>query len=99
MNFNDFKDEVQGYAKGALFLQVSYVGVSGHFFDHLLTGGLSVDGLAKKSGMDRGYVNAWCDAAFAFELLDWNGDTFTLTDRGRYMAREKQSLLQVPAQI
>ena len=98
MNFEDFRDEVQGYAKGALFLQVAYVGVSGHFFDGLLSGGMNAAELAQKSGMDSGYVNAWCDAAFAFELLDWDGSIFSITDKGRFMARERQSLLQVPAQ-
>jgi len=98
MDFNTIKEEFMNAAKAAQMLQVAYVGVANKLFDCLLQNGeLSVAELAGKSAKDSGYINVWCDAAYAFGLLEWNGK-FSLSDKGKFLARQQETIMQIPAQ-
>ncbi|MHB1565404.1 MAG: class I SAM-dependent methyltransferase [Acidiferrobacter sp.] len=70
--------------QGAVRLSVAYIGVSGGLFaalDHV--GPADAAALARAANRDIGYVQRWCDAAYAFELLDDTADGFALTAMGR----------------
>lgn len=64
-------------------LHVAYVGIVNGLFDALAAQpGCSAGDLAKATNTDAGYVTRWCDAAYAFELLDRDASGFTLTEVG-----------------
>lgn len=68
---------------GAGLLNVAFVGISGGLFEALARLGRgSAEELAREAGVDPGYAERWCDAAFAFELLDAEGATFALAPLG-----------------
>ncbi len=57
--------------QGAARLQLAYVGVTNGLFEALGRAGKASAGeLATLAERDLGYVVRWCDAAYAFELLD-----------------------------
>ncbi len=70
--------------QGAMTLHVAYVGIVNGLFDALhAQPGLSAENLAKATETDPGYVLRWCDAAYAFELLErTEANAFSLTDMG-----------------
>lgn len=80
---NELKQKVIQQAQGALMLQVAFMGVANNLFHTFASQGkLTSLELARYSGMDPAYVERWCDAAFAFELLDAEGDHFQLSELG-----------------
>ncbi|HQU16484.1 MAG: methyltransferase type 11 [Chromatiales bacterium 21-64-14] len=87
MTTNDLEWREQAAAQlhGTLALSVAYIGVVNGLFaalDDLDGAGPTV--LAKTAGMDVGYVTRWCDAAYAFGLLDEaDAARFTVTELGR----------------
>lgn len=71
MNPSDLRNTVVQQMQGALTLNIAYIGVANGLLAALADQGpLSADALAGAAGMDAGYVRRWCDAAFAFGLLD-----------------------------
>jgi SAM-dependent methyltransferase len=77
------KQQLANAAKQAGVLQAAYVGIVNGLFgalDALETA--TPAQLADKAGVDAGYVTRWCDAAYAFELLDEEGGEFRLTPLG-----------------
>jgi len=69
--------------QGAVRLAIAYVGLSAGLLSaaaHLKHG--SCADIAKASGQDPGYVVRWCDAAYAFELLEEGPQGFALTELG-----------------
>lgn len=79
----EIKQSVMQQAQGALMLQLAFIGVSNNLFCTLADKGKLVSTeLASKSGMDATYVARWCDAAYAFGLLDADGEHFGLTELG-----------------
>lgn len=84
----ELKKQILQQAQGAAMLNVAFIGVANGLFDQLVDGGsASSDELAVRSGRDRGYVERWADAAFAFGLLDDDGGRFAPTELGRAFAR------------
>ncbi|MFV1997030.1 MAG: trans-aconitate 2-methyltransferase [Acidiferrobacterales bacterium] len=80
---SELKQKVIQQIQGALALQLAFIGVANNLFSTLATKKkLTSSGLAKASGMDAAYVERWCDSAYAFELLDADGDRFELTELG-----------------
>lgn len=81
----ELRGRVFEWAQGALALQVAYVGVSGGLLTALAEMGHAEPAeLARAAGADPGYTARWCDAAYAFELVDDLGDgVFALTELGR----------------
>ncbi|MCY0871867.1 MAG: class I SAM-dependent methyltransferase [Acidithiobacillus caldus] len=84
-------DELRKRAQGALSLDVAFIGVVNGLFSALHDlGGAQVQGLAEKTGMDAGYLQRWCDAAYAFGWLERKGDAFLLSDDGAAMRPEAE---------
>lgn len=70
--------------QGAVRLSIAFVGVSTGLLTTLeRMGSAAADALARAAGQDPGYVERWCDAAYAFELLDDTGTGFALTAMGQ----------------
>jgi SAM-dependent methyltransferase len=71
MSEESTRDRVLKSVQGALLLNVAYVGVANALFSTLSELGAATPGeLAAAARRDEGYVVRWCDAAFAFGLLD-----------------------------
>jgi len=77
------RQAVMEQAQGALRLNIAYIGVVNSLFDALAASPLTVDALAEIAGRDPGYVRRWCDAAYAFDLLNETpAGAFALTPLG-----------------
>lgn len=69
--------------QGAVRLSIAYVGLSAGLLPALARLGRATSAdIASASGKDSAYVVRWCDAAYAFELLDEDGQVFELTELG-----------------
>lgn len=91
------RDLLLQQAQGAASLSVAYVGVANRLFDALSDGALTRAELAARSGMDAGYVAAWCDAAFAFGHVDETVDGVELGATGHAFVRGgPDSMFSVP---
>lgn len=91
---DELKKQVMVQAQGALALQVAFIGVSSGLLSKLA--GLGASGhaaLAAAAGLDAGYVERWCDAAFAFGLLDDADGAFRLTELGQRFRPEDPATL------
>lgn len=86
---DELRPGIMAAAQGAATLNLAFIGVTNGLFDALAAGPLSSDALAARAEVDAGYVRRWCEAAFAFGMLDAegagesDGTTFTLTDLGQ----------------
>ncbi|MEE8109791.1 MAG: class I SAM-dependent methyltransferase [bacterium] len=66
--------------EGAMMLGVGYVGLFNGLFEELgANGPRTAPALAEKLGLDPGYTARWCESAYAFGLLDAEGDAFRLS--------------------
>ncbi|MGC9127936.1 MAG: methyltransferase domain-containing protein, partial [Acidithiobacillus sp.] len=84
-------DELRKRAQGALSLDIAFIGVVNGLFSALHElGRARVDDLAAKTGMDAGYLQRWCDAAYAFGWLERDGEVFVLSDDGAAMRPEAE---------
>ena len=88
------RDMIMKDTQGAVRLAVAYVGLSGGLLTALaeLQHGSSAD-IASKSRKDPAYVLRWCDAAYAFELLEEGPQGFELTELGRAFLPESPGTL------
>ena len=78
------RDEVIQQMLGATSLQVAFIGASHRLFEALDAAPATPGALAEALGLDPGYLTRWCDAAYAFELLDADdAGVFRPTARGR----------------
>jgi SAM-dependent methyltransferase len=74
---------VMQQAQGMLALQVAFVGVANDLFLALHQHGPATPaGLATATGLDVGYLERWCDVAYATGYLDEQPDGFELTELG-----------------
>jgi SAM-dependent methyltransferase len=79
----EHRKSVMAAAQGAATLQIAFIGVVNGLFEALAAGGpADAEALAARAGVDAGYVRRWADAAYAFGMLDADGDAFALTDLG-----------------
>jgi SAM-dependent methyltransferase len=71
-------------AQGALALHTAFIGVANPLFATLVkTEKATPEELAEQTGLDRGYVTRWCDAAFAFGYLEEVNGRLRVTELGR----------------
>ncbi len=91
---DELKKQVMAQAQGALALQVAHIGVTSGLLSKLgeLEAATSA-ALATAAELDAGYVERWCDAAFAFGLLDGTDGAFRLTALGRRFRPEDPATL------
>lgn len=78
----DKKKQLAQAAQQSGVFQSAYVGITNGLLDALDGRGLTPAELAEAAGVDAGYVTRWCDAAYAFELLDEDDGRFSLTELG-----------------
>lgn len=80
---DELRPSIMAAAQGAMALNLAFIGISNGLFEALAEAPLSAEGLAGRAAVDAGYVRRWCEAAFAFGLLDSSGEHFALTDLGQ----------------
>lgn len=82
---SDLRNDVMQQASGAIALQVAYMGLVRGLLQALgsLDEPVGVALLARSTATDVGYVERWCEAAFAFGYLDLDADRYSLTTLGR----------------
>jgi SAM-dependent methyltransferase len=86
MNAHDLKTQFKQQSQAALSLNIAYIGIVNGLFSTLHSiGSASAQVLAQASGMDSGYVQRWCDAAYAFAYLEVKGEVFSLSPMGDAM--------------
>lgn len=92
------KQRIAGYAEGAAALNVAYVGVVNRLFDALeRLGEATAESLAREAEVDPAYVARWCDAAYAFELLEAEGERFRLGALGEaFLTDAPGTMMPVP---
>ncbi len=82
---DSLRQDIMHRAQGAVSLNIAYIGVANGLLaavDRLTHA--SVSELAEATGTDPGYVERWCDAAYAFEYLEEiESGVFRLTELGR----------------
>lgn len=88
----EIRERVMSYAAGAGVLHLAFIGVSTGLFAAARAGGTTQQ-LSERAEIDAAYAVRWCDAAYAFELLDRDGDTFSLTPMGRAFLEETPGTL------
>ncbi|MCW2275355.1 methyltransferase domain-containing protein [Rhodoblastus acidophilus] len=91
---SDLKTRFREMARGAQTLGLGYIGVANGLFSALRgLGSARVEALAHAACMDEGYVRRWCDAAYAFGLLEADGDNFRLSEMGAALDPESEDTL------
>jgi trans-aconitate methyltransferase len=83
---DELKQQFRDMARGAQTLGIAYIGVVNGLFV-ALEGLDAADAaaLAVATTMEPLYVRRWCDAAYAFGLLEADGDSFRLSESGAAM--------------
>ncbi len=82
----NLKQQFHTMAQGAQSLAVAYIGVVNGLFAALnRLGSGDFVAIAKAAEMDAGYLQCWCDAAFAFGYLEADGEAFRLGETGAAM--------------
>ena len=85
----DLKAAFRRQAQAALSLNVAYIGVVNGLFSRLCDlGGATAEALAAACALDAAYTRRWCEAAYAFEYLDADGEVYRLTPSGAAMRPE-----------
>jgi len=91
---DDLKSQFRVMARGAQTLGLGYIGVVNGLFSALRRlGAARSDALAQAAGMDAAYVRRWCDAAYAFGLLEAEGEIFRLSATGAALDPEVEDTL------
>ncbi len=94
MSAEVLKNQIRQQAQGATRLHVAYIGITGKLFATLQRlQQATPSALAEASHNDPGYVRVWCDAAFAFEYLEVDGETFRLSEVGLLMCPDHPETL------
>jgi SAM-dependent methyltransferase len=91
---SELRNQMLAQAQGALALHIAFIGAANNLFSTFAEkGSLTAEELAVKTGLDNGYVERWCDAAFAFDFLNEEQGRLTLTDLGRAFVPEAPGTL------
>ncbi len=99
MSEEALRERVHGWQQGALALDLAFIGVHGGLFDRLAEGApMAPEALARAAGLDEGYVRAWCQAAYAFELLEHDEDGYRNSPLGEAFRAERRPTL-LPAAV
>ncbi len=79
----ELRQRVMQQGQAVLALSVAFVGAANDLFASIAAQGVATPAsLAAATGLDLGYLERWCDAAFAVEYLDERGLGFALTELG-----------------
>ncbi len=88
MTADALKTQFRQQAQGALSLNIAFIGISAGLFSALRHQAGSAADLARRMGLDAGYVTRWCDAAYAFGYLEEDDALFRLSATGEAMCPE-----------
>jgi len=79
----ELREQAMNQMQGAMALNIAFIGIYNALFATLAEMGKAApDELAAKTGLDKGYVERWCDAAFCFGFLDEVDEKLKLTELG-----------------
>jgi SAM-dependent methyltransferase len=80
---DDTRDQLRDAASQTTILRLAFIGLTDGLLEALdQAATLSSDELADRTDTDPTYVARWLDAAYGFELVDTDDDTFELTELG-----------------
>jgi len=79
----ELRQRMMNHLQEAQGLQLAYVGLVNGLFQALAAEPSSGEALAGRTATDPAYVARWCDAAYAFGMLDENQGQFTLSSVGQ----------------
>ena len=82
---SDLKDKIRTHSQGTATLNISFIGIVNGLFESLEKTQATAKELATETRMDPGYIERWCDAAYAFGLLDVEDHQFRLSPLGEIM--------------
>jgi SAM-dependent methyltransferase len=85
------REQLQQAAQDAAVFHLAFIGVTNDLLQKLdALGDADAAVLAESADTDDAYVTRWLDAAYAYELLDVDGDCFSLSDLGRAFLPEAE---------
>src|SRR3989337_341210 len=80
----EIREQAMAQMQGAMALHVAYIGIYNGLFSAIAEmKTANPDELTVRTGLDIGYLQRWCDAAFGFGLLDEVDGKLTLSDPGK----------------
>lgn len=79
---DELRNRVMQQAQGAAALNLAFIGVAQGLFDAFVEPG-TPEAIARRRGLDEGYVRRWSEAAFAFGYLDVAADGFVTAELGQ----------------
>ncbi len=79
------KDRIKQQAQGTTTLNLAFIGIVNGLFEALAKKEASSEELARETGKDPAYIGRWCDAAYAFGLLEVQNHRFHLSPEGDLM--------------
>ena len=82
---SDLKDKIRIQSQGVTTLNISFIGIVNGLFESLEKNPATAKDLATETKMDPDYVERWCDAAYAFGLIDAEDHQFHLSPLGEIM--------------
>jgi SAM-dependent methyltransferase len=94
-DLESIRRDVLASMQGVARLNLAFIGITNGLFDALARlGRAPAEELAREASRDLGYVARWCDAAYAFELLDEvEPGVFALTPMGNAFRPNVQGTL------
>jgi len=80
----EIREQAMAQMQGAMALHVAYIGIYNGLFSTIAEmKTANLDELTARTGLNIGYLQRWCDAAFGFGLLDEVDGKLTLSDPGK----------------
>src|SRR3989344_6271172 len=80
----EIREQAMVQMQGAMALHVAYIGIYNGLFSAIAEmKTANPDELTARTGLDIGYLQRWCDAAYGFGLLDEVDGKLTLADTGK----------------
>jgi len=93
------RKQVTAWQQGAVLLDLAFIGIHNGLFDLLAReGAFAPEPLARAAGLDEGYVRAWCEAAYAFELLECENGAYRNAPLGEAFRSDSEETL-MPAAV
>ncbi len=93
------RNRVMAWQQGAVALDLAFIGIHNGLFDLLARdGAFAPESLARAAGLDEGYVRAWCEAAYAFELLEREAGAYRNSPLGEAFRSDSDDTL-LPAAV
>jgi trans-aconitate methyltransferase len=90
--------QLRQQVQGALSLDIAFIGVTNGLFRALYhLGRATTEALATAAKMDQGYVQRWCEAAYAYGQLEESEGSWVLSEMGAALRPDAPSTLMATA--